>query len=94
MGDIADEMIEQMMGGDDEDETAEERAIRLLEDGFHTKRDGGLIEIKKMDETHLLNSIAYGKRQDGTRDYWPTAIPIFEKELERRKQPNQKRGRR
>jgi len=56
--------------------------MSLLQFGLHATREQGYVRIKKMDDTHLQNSINYANRYP--HPYWNMARPKFEAEVARR----------
>lgn len=53
------------------------------QDGIWTTKDGRRIPVRDMTTSHILNTIAYIKRNWDTDIYQPW-IDVFEEELERR----------
>lgn len=76
MGDMADWTLSQM---DYDDEEWDDDIRPKVPDGFWKQKDGTLIEIKKMTESHLNNSIALCER----KGIYGLKMPLI-KERERR----------
>ncbi len=60
--------------------------VPLPEEGFHIMKNNEVIKIKDMKNSHLKNSIKFGKEKcpHGKEDYWDYVVPQFENELKRR----------
>ncbi len=50
--------------------------------GFHHTSENGWVRISGMTDTHLTNSINYGKTWP--HPYWDKVVPLFEAEQNRR----------
>jgi hypothetical protein len=97
VGDEADYLIDRMCfgpwffedGDDMYDRVEEEREQRIadLALGYHTTRDGRRSKIRYMEERHLRNAIAWGKKTKHNLEFWDLAVPAFEGELKRRGKP-------
>ncbi len=64
-------------------ERSYQKSLRLLKEGIHTTSKGDKIEISKMSDEHLMNSVAYAyQRLDF--EYWNQASVLFKEEALRR----------